>query len=733
MAVGASHNHTVTGKQQGMRSRVPPNVPHAVAVTFSLLAIAAAVGVFAWAQWPLIGRGSLDQRDAVIVPSLLAGGLSATLAAIPSFLAQATPWLVLFTALVWFAAVLGYGGIGAPSLLAGLTPLEHLSLRFGLGILWIGLASALCGVMSAFRPLPLLLLLGVGILLLARELPAFVRGAQWTTLRPRFSWPGLIIGILGGVYFAVGLLYAMTPPIQSDGMRYHLAAIQEFLRSGGMHYIPFNAFSNFPFLVEMHFAFGLAVGLPEVAQFVHYSFFVFAGLQLTAVTRFLLALQGPLREEVRWGAWLPALLYWTLPANAIVAAWPFIDQATNYFWFAAVGACLLAQRTAARRHFLLLGLLLGAAVGTKYTSLAFAFLLMACCLVSALWSGASDRHPKGTQLKGLVLVCLAASLAGCFWYIKNLVFTGNPIYPLGVTLFGGGEFSSDNAALYASKMAEKGVAKTLTHFLLSPWHATFRWTLFEHHFVSAHALVVFVLAAGALIRMRAPQPVLQVFVLALLLHAMWFFTYQSHRMIAPALGLLASASVAALWSQSMHHLARRAFSLAVAIAALHGAAYTLQYETAIHRPPLVAYMRGTLSRQDYLAEALNYYRAFQRLGQRVKPGEKVLLIGEHRIFYAPFEAIWSDWFDTPAILGILRAERPQTVADLVKALLSRGIAWVLVNEAELAPQLDRYWKPRFRPEEWAMIQQFIGAYRPRGEMIRPGVLIFSLDEGGRVR
>ena len=114
------------------------------------------------------------------------------------------------------------------------------------------------------------------------------------------------------------------------------------------------------------------------------------------------------------------------------------------------------------------------------------------------------------------------------------------------------------------------------------------------------------------------------------------------------------------------------------------------------------------------------------------PVGRVLLVGEHRIFYGRFEAIWSDWFDTPAILHIMRQHGVASAAELKQVLLEKQVRMILYNEAELAAgrQIEMYFKPRFSPAEWAILTDLLAMPEFERSTIPPGVTLLRFREAG---
>jgi hypothetical protein len=94
----------------------------------------------------------------------------------------------------------------------------------------------------------------------------------------------------------------------------------------------------------------------------------------------------------------------------------------------------------------LAGMAIGISGGTKYNSLQFAVCAIVCALPFA-----SRVAPKALRWKHLGSFGLAGVLAGTFWYARNTVLFGNPIYPFSNALFGG---SSEHSRLFSAVVGE---------------------------------------------------------------------------------------------------------------------------------------------------------------------------------------------------------------------------------------------------------------------------------------
>jgi len=97
---------------------------------------------------------------------------------------------------------------------------------------------------------------------------------------------------------------------------------------------------------------------------------------------------------------------------------------------------------------LLAGLAAGLALGTKPVGLVFVAPLLLLAILG-LWT---IPEPSRRAAKATVLLVWGTISTSAFWYVRNAIITGNPLYPLHLTLFGFTIFPGcyDAAAMRAS-------------------------------------------------------------------------------------------------------------------------------------------------------------------------------------------------------------------------------------------------------------------------------------------
>ncbi len=314
------------------------------------------------------------------------------------------------------------------------------------------LVMGLCGQLSAAA---LWLVVGVfsvpNVLWLRRS-----DGVKSDSVGWRGYWP-LLAGLLP-LLLILPIVLMMPIGDDWDGLSYHLAIPLEFLRSGIIHYVPYDHHSNFPFTVEMWYLWSLGVGAGAIgAKLFHW----FCGL-LCVYTIWVVARRMKLSPVAQM---MSGLLLGSIPLFAWEAGVAYLDIAfcLAICWFAITG--YLALQSDARERLIwtvLSGVVAGIALGIKMTAVsilpitAISLMLGCTCLT---WK---DRW---RWLGGAVGLSV---LIGGGWYLKTLIYTGNPFYPYFYGIFGGHDWSAQNALLYRQAQEAFGFGRSALDFVLSP-------------------------------------------------------------------------------------------------------------------------------------------------------------------------------------------------------------------------------------------------------------------------
>ena len=301
----------------------------------------------------------------------------------------------LLLAAVVFAALFGLGARWAPG---------RPTLGFAVGF---ALVSAVLLVASLLPGIDRIVAFG----LFAALLPAAWRGFAILRQvpRPAATRRQVIVGLLLALPY---LAQVLLPDHDWDGEAYHVPTARMFLATSAWAVEPILPQNNFPGAVHLVYAWLLQ--LSGESALIPLNMLV-SLLAAAAVGALAAELAGP-----RAG-WIAVLVALTNNQLLELGFDPRIDNFLVLWVVGAAHATLLWCREPQRRDTLALaGVALGLAFGTKYTAALYALVLA----VPVLWTAARCR-----RVAPLALAALLIALPSSFWYVRNSVRLGDPVYP----------------------------------------------------------------------------------------------------------------------------------------------------------------------------------------------------------------------------------------------------------------------------------------------------------------
>lgn len=583
----------------------------------------------------------------------------------PAFFAHAareTGWVLVFWAAAWRAGSLLRRRAGLETREGA----ERLLLELGLGAAALGMAALALGAVGVLRG-PLLA--GALALLAAAALPGAVAAVK--RVEPASVWARVRDAArtdpvpLAGIALAGGyqLLVALGPSVFYDGLVYHLGLPAHYLQQQRLVATPLNVYAGIPAGVEMLYLWLLALGGGgATAQLLHASL----GL-LTAAT---IAALGRRLDRPQTGLWAAALFLFN-PMVLLEMGRPAVELGWSFYLALAFLALESGRDSKDARPWVLAGLLTGAAVGTKYQA---ALLLPAAAAYLLRRFGLRDgRRPAA-------LVCGVAAAVAAPWTLKNLVFYGNPVFPLlGGSLFPLAPGVDLPAFLSSAHGRDLGEllhgGPALRAFFSHPWTYVMPSEGSEADAVMSFSyLALLPVVVASRPSEWARRLLLAAAVLWLPLNLLSGLARFSIPALVP-LSLVCAAPLAGLsgprrWAREVGALA--VFFLCGLYA--HSKTDALLWKALAGRIPREEFL--THRRPLYPAPP---YAAYEWVRANLPADAKLTLVGEPRSFYLAREHETSSPYASAPL--VMRAETARSGEDLRAALREEGFTHVLLNVA----------------------------------------------------
>jgi Dolichyl-phosphate-mannose-protein mannosyltransferase len=585
--------------------------------------------------------------------------------------------IVLASGLI-LAAALGLGGLvlRALRLNLSLTRTERFGLAFGLGTSGLSVGTLIVGRLGLLSPWPVCIGLAAiaiteAVLLYAEALPARVgrtRGTQTEVDPARVEdnpWHRLLGGagflLIVGPFLVMMALGSMLPTIDFDAIEYHLQGPKEYFQAGRITFLPHNVYTSMPFSVEMLHLLGMEA----------MNDWWWGGL----VGQFLIAIHAPMaalmvaltarRIASPRAAWFAAVVYLTTPWIYRLAVLPYVEGPLGYYhaallWITA-RAWSESDHLTRRSLWGAAGLIAGGAMACKYPALISAVLPFG---LAALIDACRRRRPAV-----VLAFCLGWAVMMSPWLGKNLLDTGNPVYPLGHSVFGGMHWNSQMEQKWIKAHGPRPV--TLGLFWQSILDVAGR-SDWQSPLFGALAPLAF-LRRGS----RRASAVLWGYVAYLFL-TWWLLTHRLDRFWLPILPVLAVlAGLGADWTR------RLGWSIALGLIVGLSVIANLSYSST------------ALTAMNNWTDDLNELRT--SVPKMLDPGlfaadthtpknAKILIVGQAAVFHVNHPIVYNTVFDEEVFEILTRDKSPEEVRAALKEL---GVTHIYVDWY----QIDRFRSP----------------------------------------
>jgi Dolichyl-phosphate-mannose-protein mannosyltransferase len=604
--------------------------------------------------------------------------------------------------IIWIAIKCGAQLLGKLLPAAELSPVEHRVFSAGLGFAAISLVTLLLGV---FRLWYVSVFVFVLVVASIAYFPRKLSQVNWrksipaiTPLKEWWAQAAFALLLVAGLILFIGDL---APEIFYDSLHYHLAVPNLYLLNHRIYNEPNFAYASFVMVVQMFWGFALTVGNEITVKLLHGAMTLLLFFAFVAFERRYLSQNAGL---------LGTLIFVSMPLVGFNATAAGIDVASSAMQFLAVFALTRALtgddgEPGTRQWIRLAGLFTGVAATCKFTSLPT--ILIACIVIA--WRRRQERQQWQNVFRQLALFLVYAALFMLPFYMKNVVFHHNPVYPIAGTVWGEPRVDDQSWNNIAMETAPPQLTRAssfldlVVRFFRDPWFITMNGRDSAQNFIGPLVLGLLPL----LLIVRPPGVACSVLaVYSIGLWVVWLLTTTAQvRFGMPLLAIVSLLLGHAVLSSRGAVAVRHALLVLCLLSASWNLYYTLLFTGLKDGWRVVG---GMVSEHDYLAEQhLSYptpdYEGLAWMNKNLPAGSKVMMVGDTRTYYTRIPVVPSSLFDKQPIVAIARTA--QSGDQLAEMLRKKGVTHLFVNAAE-AIRTEAYRPIQWDGNSWAVLDNF---------------------------
>ena len=528
------------------------------------------------------------------------------------------------------------------------------SLSTLLGLVAFANAVLLLAILHGLYAAPVVLAVGVLAALGGRRL---VRLRPWSGLR--FSLEDLPFALAVG-FLLVHLPNALYPVLDHDDNVYHLYLPTRYLATHALDAPVFSLYGSMPHLIEVLYAVPLALGDFVAGKVFAFSihFWILAGLG------------GFVRPRLgRLGVGVAALLYVSGQNVEQHLGTAYNEPILGFFLLGAALAFGVWWETRRAAYLAIVGIACGGACASKYTVWLFVAAIFASIAVAII----RLEPDRSRRLHAALILVAPCGVLVLPWILRNVITTGNPVYPNLIGVFGGPYWTEIQAHQHWTSLSMNGGAnKDFASYLLLPLRLVDNAGLFYAMTFSGGLMGNFLVGLVLPQSYRRVGVYLQMMAIGGLLA--WAFSVQGGRYLVALVPLITLAATFCL--------AGRRLLVAVAVFTIGIAIVQRTRHPAMTTPGGDVFSH---SREELLTRNGNWSLC-QFLNRELPADAKVLSLWENRLFFLerPFEA--DPLYEAPSGLAWLR--KLDDPAAFARALAARGFTHVIVNPYPLRSYLS---------------------------------------------
>lgn len=475
----------------------------------------------------------------------------------------------------------------------------------------------------------------------------FLGYAFWISLKKLFGLTSEF-GKIKTIFIAAIILWLLTilllafpPTTARDALIYHLYVPKLWLAKGQITEMPWLDSSYFSLLTSLAYAGFISLGLERLTQYYH---FLYLPISAALVADLTLRLGGNKKSQL-----ISALILITTPICLRLSSEAMADLVVvSFFTLAFIFLLDWASSKESKNLSILSGIAVGFALSSKYTA------ILAAVYFPALYLCVRNLEPIAIRLrlKAIVFFALGGVISYGPWIGRNIIWTGNPVFPFLSSIFGDSTQAAYIGELSAVQYRMAAYGETWLQFFLLPFRMVAEGkdgsaATFDGQLTALYLLLP--LAILPIVRSVIPKLFFWPILTFILLH-LWSAPILHHALIRYQAAVAGPIIALIAISISQLYQSNRASKIGVSGLVLVHLFTSLNYlALLLNSRESLSYILSSDTSRSYLSKHLDEFGAAE-LAAELPPDSKIYLIHTGNKFYLYPREVFGDYFSTTPIL-----------------------------------------------------------------------------------
>ncbi len=221
-----------------------------------------------------------------------------------------------------------------------------------------------------------------------------------------------------GFLLILNISGALTPELRQDSLQYHVTVPHLYLQYHQIFDIPYLAYHFYSLNMEMIYTLGMMLDNTLIPKLLHLSMGFMSAILIWRIAK---------KESSQENTFplLAAFLFYSLPQSGWMASTAYNENGWMFYGLLAFAAWLKWEKTRYSRWLCLSALMAGIGMSIKMISFAFYPLIIGAWTLLLI-----IRTKDKPQYKCWIPCGFILFLPLLPWFIRNLIYTGNPVFPL---------------------------------------------------------------------------------------------------------------------------------------------------------------------------------------------------------------------------------------------------------------------------------------------------------------